>query len=613
MTRPLKTPSWRSLGVATCAALLLGSTGAMAAGGGSSRLSEEPIPLNPEADAQITVSDLPQIEAFINQLRTKAGQDANSPEKHLYSLLNPSLKEDLVRWEKEEHFDDRLKYAIVTAINSGLLRRRDMYNADAWAGTTLSDDIKTRLQAVTLVDPVEAARTNRALLHETFPTMVKAPSTRFFPEQPTVVTLFGDPFLTHGNLSKGITLPTGTVIQPSLFLFGTFRTSIQHFESGSTDFNQWVNRLDLFANLTLTPTERILVGFRPLDEDGEFTGYHFDDRGGDQDGWNSVFDAEPETFFLEGDLGELFPFLDPVDEKDHDIGFAVGRQPIRFGNGFIVEDTLDAVGLTLNNLVGFGTSNIRITGLYAWDGLNRNRGVEDGDAQMLGLFTAVDFPKNTIEFDVAYVLSDENGFAGMADPTTGEVVGAFNQGGDSVHVGIGTIQRVGLYSTTLRAHASIADEESEDVGEGFLFFGDASYSLPYSIDKAYVTGFVAVDDYSAAARRRVAQGPLAPAGILFEGAGLGGIGSALNNRANDVAGGAIGYQHFWTSRANMVVEVGGRVDTSNDDAASDSYGIAVRAQKAIGNRYIIRGDAAISDQTEGPSVGVAAATFVVQF
>ena len=585
----------------------------MAAGGGSSRLSEEPIPLNPEADAQVTVADLPQIEAFIKQLRTKAGQEANSPEKHLYSLINPSLKEDLVRWEKEEHFDDRLKYAIVTAINSELLRRRDMYNADAWSGTTLSDDVKTRLQAVTLVDAVEAARTNRALLHETFPTMVKAPSTRFFPEQPTVVTLFGDPFLTHGNLSKGITLPTGTVIQPSLFLFGTFRSSIQHFESGSTDFNQWANRLDLFANLTLTPTERILVGFRPLDEDGEFTAYHFDDRGGDQDGWNGVFDAEPETFFLEGDLGELFPFLDPADEKDHDIGFAVGRQPIRFGNGFIVEDTLDAVGLTLNNLVAAGTSNIRITGLYAWDGLNRNRGAEDGDAQMLGLFTAVDFPKNTVEFDVAYVLSDENGFAGSADPATGEVVGAFNQGGDSVHVGIGTIQRVGLYSTTLRAHASIADEESEDVGEGFLIFGDASYSLPYSIDKAYVTGFVAIDEYSAAARRRVAQGPLAPAGILFEGAGLGGVGAALSNRANDVAGGAIGYQHFWSSRANMVIEAGGRVDTSNDDAGSDSYGVAVRAQKAIGNRYIIRGDAAISDQTEGPSVGIAAATFVVQF
>ena len=140
-------------------------------------------------------------------------------------------------------------------------------------------------------------------------------------------------------------------------------------------------------------------------------------------------------------------------------------------------------------------------------------------------------------------------------------------------------------------NASLADDTTESIDEGVLIFGDASYTLPYSIDLLYITAFYAIDRYSAVARRATAQGPLGPVGILFEGSGIGRIGSALDNTAQDAAGGAIGYQQFFNhTRTQVITELGARFDTDEPTALGDAVGVGVRVQHAMGQHYIARLD-----------------------
>ncbi len=82
----------------------------------------------------------------------------------------------------------------------------------------------------------------------------------------------GDDFLGTGNLKPGFKLLTGAVWQPRFWLYGTQRTALQHFDNGPGESTtEWMNRLDLFGNLQLTGTERVLIGMTPLHNDADFT------------------------------------------------------------------------------------------------------------------------------------------------------------------------------------------------------------------------------------------------------------------------------------------------------------------------------------------------------
>src|SRR5438093_2480302 len=87
-----------------------------------------------------------------------------------------------------------------------------------------------------------------------------------FPERPPPLIEWGDKFLGPGNLQKGFTLPSGAVWHPSFWVYGNLRSAIQTFDSGPARTSEWANRLDIFGNLQLAATERIVVGFRPLDQ-----------------------------------------------------------------------------------------------------------------------------------------------------------------------------------------------------------------------------------------------------------------------------------------------------------------------------------------------------------
>ncbi len=393
------------------------------------------------------------------------------------------------------------------------------------------------------------------------------------PERPRPLVELGDSFLGTGPISEGFELPTGAIWQPSLLVYGTSRTAAQYIRNrDGREVSEVVTRLDIFANFRLSGSERILVGFRPLDEDGEFLGYQFSPE--DDRGYNAnSFDEEITALFFEGDFGEIFPRLDPQDKGMLDIGFAIGRQGLFFQDGILINDTIDAIGLTQNNFQFGEVTNLRVTPIYGWGHIHRGNGQRDRSGQLVGLFSEADFSWATMDLDLVYVDS------------TGEF-------GSGFFVGSGLVARIGHLNVTFRANSSIpvSNQEEPDTHRGTLLLAEVSWVPTATHDNVYLTAFLGIDRFRSAARDPGAGGPLSRAGILFTGAGTGSYGSALSASADRVFGGALGYQKFFSNnRKQVVLEIGGRKNTDSEDEGA--FGVAARYQQAFFSNFVLRADA----------------------
>ena len=431
-----------------------------------------------------------------------------------------------------------------------------------------------------------------------------------FPRRPKPLLELGPPFLGTGRIGRGFTIPGGAVWTPSLVLFGTLRTGFGTLDRGGDRSSRWANRLDLFGNLALTGTERVVVGLRPLHESSLFTGYAAapPGRSAFRNHLNFNWDTVSHLFF-EGDLGELFPNLDVDDRRGLDLGLSVGRQPIRFQEGLLIDDFVDAVGVTQNNLRPGGAVNLRFTGLYGWNAVTRHSllSLESG-AQLVGGFTEIDWRSTTTAFDVIFVRGglEEAGLeeAGARDGLYAGVsfVGRPGSGALNTSLRVLTSMPVGTSGSTRGTTAPSLPEALDPASRGTLVFSEVSWTPHHGKDFFYATGFYALGTYRAAALDRLIPGPLARAGILFAGSGLG-DGAALSPEASDTAGGAFGHQMFLAgTRQQLVFEGAARYSNAECDPllACDpravAHGLAggVRYQAALGRRGVLVLDAFVA-------------------
>jgi hypothetical protein len=395
-------------------------------------------------------------------------------------------------------------------------------------------------------------------------------------ERPFTLEL-GAPFLGSGDIGPTFELPTGAVWQPSLLFFGAIRTAFQTFDPGDgrQGITEWVNRADLFGQLTLSGTERLVVGIRPLDRRGQFSGYNFDPN----DQTFDAFNANVRTLFFEGEFGEIFPNLDPTDSKSLDFGFSVGRQPLIFQEGVLINiDSIDAVGIVKDSMRLFASTDFRATALYAWNFIFRGNNAtptdaprlnqEDKSANLVGIFTETDFSWSTVDLDLVYVSGN-------------------SLTGSGFYVGLSGIQRIGPINTTFRVNSSVAlDKETPEVRNGTLFLGEVSWTPTGTLNNLYANAFWGIDEFTSAARSPTAGGPLGRTGILFAAVGLGSYGAALGNQANRSVGGAVGYQMFFdANRRQLIFEAGGRTRTDGLDAAQGAVGFQL--QQALFQNFII--------------------------
>ena len=394
------------------------------------------------------------------------------------------------------------------------------------------------------------------------------------PKRPRPIIELGPKFLGNGNIERGLELPTGAIWQPALMVFGTYRTAVQSFSGFDNTATEWAHRADIYANLQLSGTERFLLGIRPLDKNGRFTAYQFepDAPGVDDTGWQDEGNVEVTTFFFEGDFGEIFPNLDPEDRKHYDLGFSIGRQPLNYQAGMLINDSIDAIGITRNTLALNGVADFQMTFLYGWNDIHRGDNVKRSNQNLFGLFFALDRHKTTINVDFVYV-DDRNGDT------------------DGFFWGISDVRRVGHFNLSTRILGSHAtDEESTAVGDGALLFGELSWTPAWSDNNVYINAFVGIDDFTSAARDPAMGGPLGRTGILFQAIGMGRYGAPLGNRANSSVGGAIGYQWFINPIKNQFIfELAGRQNTDSGNAGS--LATAMRYRHVLGQHTVVQVDA----------------------
>lgn len=394
---------------------------------------------------------------------------------------------------------------------------------------------------------------------------------------------WGGDFLGTGNIREGFILPTGAVWTPQFWVYGSGRSAFQTFERAGADqsSSEWVNRLDLFGNLQLSGTERLLIGFTPLHREdvsgNRFSGEVFSPD--DTEGSINRFNARVRTLFFEGDLAEVFPLWDAKDGKRNDIGFTIGRQGVVFQDGMTINDTLDSIGLSKNNIRFEGVPwlvNWRSSIFYAWDEVNRGNNQADEQAELYAWFNQWDTIKSTIDLDLIYVDSDDES--------------------DQFVASINFIQRLGKIGSTFRlAHSAALDEESSAAGDGTLLFAELNYSPAYTKDNMYLNMFASFDNYTSAARDPLGGGPLGRVGLLYAASGLGSYPAPLSNSTDDAYGFSAGYQKIdQKNRRQFTLEVGAR----DSDDGNAQYGLAARFQQALGKRFVLQVDGFVADQED---------------
>ena len=377
--------------------------------------------------------------------------------------------------------------------------------------------------------------------------------------RPPLIYEGGDLFLGSGNLYEGFETPWGAVWQPQLWVFATVRSAVYTFENGvQSPSAEWGTRVDLYANLQLTGTEKIIVGFRPTDRNrlDRFSRVTFNDnRGGDEE----EFNMDVRTLFFEGDFGSLFPGLDRAGVKKLDYGFTVGRQLLQYQEGILINDEVDVVGLVRNNIRLPGITNLRTSVVYGWNEIGRSNAINNNAAKFFGFFNSIDTHVSTFSLDAIFIPDEE-------------------KNGDGYYVGASAIQRIGHFNTAFRVNASIAEEgNNAKVGDGVLLSSEISFTPHKSDDIVYLNTFVSSGNFTQAGREPVVGGPLGALGILFASPSLGNFGSELNSFANDVAGFALGYEAFWDNhRRSLTLEVAGRKDIEGDNFDDLAIGFEFR-------------------------------------
>lgn len=382
------------------------------------------------------------------------------------------------------------------------------------------------------------------------------------PERPDTLFYLGDPFFGRGPISTGFEIPTGAVWQPQFFPFGSYSTAIQTYDDGNQQVSQWVSSLDIYGNLNLTPTERLLIGFTPLDNDGEFSGYQFHPGGESLNALN----GHVQTLFFEGRFDSLFPGLKSATGNWASFDFALGRQPVSYQSGILINDTLDSLGITRTSLNFLGSSATTITGLYGWNHINRADNVRDGEAQLLGLFSTWNYPDNQIEADIVLVYDVDS-----------------NDSSNGLNLALSSYQQFwGVLDTTFNINQSIAVGETSDRSRtGTLLFSQFNMQPPNTVDNAYMNMFWGINEYTSAARSAEAGGPLGQTGLLFAATGLGDFGPALPSDGQDMFGGSIGYERYLGSiRRRIIFEFGGVTQDS-------SLAFGSQFEQAIGRNFFL--------------------------
>ena len=392
----------------------------------------------------------------------------------------------------------------------------------------------------------------------------------------------GRDLYSYGTFDRAPTpLGAHNILIPQLLVFGDLRSAAGQNTLGSVDAGRWANRLNLDLDLKLTATERVHALFRPLEDNGKFTGMDFT---GDSTSFKARSNGEPAALFFEGDLGAILGGLSGRDAP-FDMPIAAGLMPLLFHNGIWIEDAFTGGAFTIpaKNSRGLGWSNFDITFFYGGDKLS-NPFVGDGKdhGQIGGVNMFVDAYNGYVEAGYAYILGADKG------------------GRDYNSVALSFTRRyAGLVSNSIRYIGAFGGaggtpgKAGDANGHLVILENSLISSHPLSV-VPYLNLFAGFDTPISAARDKGAGGILKNVGLNFEGDAITGFPS-LDPSGRDAVGGALGLELLGSSLSHqLVLEVATVYPTTpSPNLLGTQYAGGVRIQQPLTNGLILRLDGMI--------------------
>ncbi len=157
-----------------------------------------PIGFSEKLTTGISTTEVKNWSRFINQLERQNRSSRPSPGKHILSMVDPDLRDQILGNDKDEEepaedeeskLDDRnrgqmpeqftVPMELTAALNDDLLRKAEFYDQDSWSGKRLrgeAEDLVAR--ELSSLTPEELEHRNRLLLDSAFPTVINPAPTR---------------------------------------------------------------------------------------------------------------------------------------------------------------------------------------------------------------------------------------------------------------------------------------------------------------------------------------------------------------------------------------------------------------------------------------------------
>jgi hypothetical protein len=407
-------------------------------------------------------------------------------------------------------------------------------------------------------------------------------------DAPRPLLEIGNPMYRVGPLHEGNTaLGRKNPLAPSFLVYGEMRMAVAANDNGDVETGLVATRLDLEFDAKLTSTERFHAQIRPLDQAGKNTRYEFAGENRDLR-FERVTDLNLETFFFEGDLGNIYSGI--ADEyASFDLPVSVGLIPLLFQNGVWVDDKFigGAFAIPARNSPALDISNMDITFFGAIDKVT-TPAIRD---------RAGNLADHGVSLYGANVFVEAN--SGYWEAGIGTLVG---QGGfDELEYNSATLAFTRRYggwlSNSIRGIWTFGQDRgpggAQQTADGMIFLLENSFftSLPSTL-VPYMNLWIGFDRPQPLADD---TGILKNTGITFETDNLTGF-PKLDDTGHDTYGGAIGLQYLFNLDRQLVfelstVQVMGGIDVNGRAARDDQYGVGIRYQMNLDKAWLLRADA----------------------
>ena len=406
---------------------------------------------------------------------------------------------------------------------------------------------------------------------------------------------WGLPFYSSGPIPiSGTQFGITNLTQQKFYIYGDWRTALAQNDLVNQENTVLATRLNLELDYWITATERVHAFVGPFQDGGNFT--RIED--GNFEGEFDLFNADTDTFFFEGDFGQIMGGMEGR-YAEYDLPFTVGLVPLLFQNGVWALDAMIGAAATLpaKNSPMLDWSNYDITFFAAVDRISTGAfGFDEDAGALFGMHTFIESRGGYFEAGYAFV-DDQEG------------------AGRSYHnLGLSYTRRyMNRVSNSVRAiiNAGQNPDGSPQTADGVLLLVENTLITkdPYNF-LPYVNFFAGFDRPQPLARAGAFGGVLFNSGILFQSDALTGY-PTLDATGNNTIGTAMGLELINPSYDQQLFLEFAALHVHNTNslnaAAGNQYGLGMRWQKKLTTSTLVRADAMVgilenSDDISGARV-----------